>query len=46
MEEEGLGNGDSGGGVEERRDVVVVGVVEHDLSEEGGLAVATGAAER
>jgi len=45
VEEEGLGNGDSGGGVEERCNVVVVGVVEHDLSEEGGLAVAAGAAE-
>lgn len=45
MEEEGLGDGDSGGGVEEGGDAVVVGVVEHDLSEEGGLAVAAGAAE-
>lgn len=44
VEEEGFGDGDPCGGVEEGGDGVVGGVVEHDLLEEGGLSVAAGAA--
>lgn len=44
MEEEGFGDGDTCGGVEEARDGVVSGVLEHDFVEEGGFAVAAGAA--
>jgi len=44
VEEEGLGDGDPCGGIEERRDVIILGAVQHDLAEEGGLAVAAGAA--
>lgn len=44
MEDKGFGDRDTCGGVEEARDFVVSGVSEHDLVEEGGLAVAAGAA--
>ena len=44
MEEKRFGDGDARGGVEEARDGIVVGFIEHDLAEERGLAVAAGAA--
>ncbi|QCD99485.1 hypothetical protein DEO72_LG7g767 [Vigna unguiculata] len=46
MEEEGLGNKDSGGGKEKCRDVVVVSVFEHDLLKGGGFVPVTGATKR
>lgn len=44
MEEQGLGEADAGGGVEEGNDVVVGGVREEDFAEDGRLAEAAGAA--
>lgn len=43
MEEKGLREADTCGGVEEGGDLVVGGVLEHDFVEEGGVAVAAGA---
>lgn len=44
MEEEGLGDTDAGGGIEEGNDVVGGGVGKEACAENGGLAVAAGAA--
>ncbi|CAN6706362.1 unnamed protein product [Malus baccata var. baccata] len=44
FEKQGFGDADLGGGVEEARDLVVGGVLEHDLVEEGVFAIAAGSA--